>query len=232
MIPSREGWPTKAKEAPSSHEVRLTPLDTNPVFQCLGKFCLILWRWNCPDIVDQLSKRNLSFQATKRAFSKMRLDKLQEQSNKLTKNNGGASHLLNRDESCLWKMGGVIDPKTAMLISELERETEKGIHVALKHEDTSVFKKWYQNIMISKWCHDTKMTSWYQNDVMITEWCHDTKMTSWYQNDVMIPEWCHDTKMTSWYQNDIKKLFDLLPYDSLKLDSFTKIKNTSVTYPL
>ena len=30
MIPSLEGWPTKAKEAPSPYEVRLTPLDTNP----------------------------------------------------------------------------------------------------------------------------------------------------------------------------------------------------------
>ena len=37
MIPSLEGWPTKAKEAPSSHEVRLAPLDTNPVFQNLGE---------------------------------------------------------------------------------------------------------------------------------------------------------------------------------------------------
>ena len=36
MIPSLEGWPTKAKEAPSPHEVRLTSLDTNPVFQCVG----------------------------------------------------------------------------------------------------------------------------------------------------------------------------------------------------
>ena len=35
MIPSLEGWPTKAKEAPSSHEVRMSPLDTNPVFQSL-----------------------------------------------------------------------------------------------------------------------------------------------------------------------------------------------------
>ena len=33
MILSLEGWPTKAKEAPSPHEVRLTPLDTHPVFQ-------------------------------------------------------------------------------------------------------------------------------------------------------------------------------------------------------
>ena len=34
MIPLLEGWPTKAKEAGSPHEVRLTPLDTNPAFQC------------------------------------------------------------------------------------------------------------------------------------------------------------------------------------------------------
>ena len=35
MTPALEGWPTKAKEAPGPHEVRLTLLDTNPVFQCL-----------------------------------------------------------------------------------------------------------------------------------------------------------------------------------------------------
>ena len=35
VTPSLEGWPTKAKEAPSPHEVRLAPLDTNPVFQSL-----------------------------------------------------------------------------------------------------------------------------------------------------------------------------------------------------
>ena len=32
VTPPLEGWPTKAKEAPSPHKVRLTPLDTNPVF--------------------------------------------------------------------------------------------------------------------------------------------------------------------------------------------------------
>ena len=36
MIPLLEGWPTKAKDAPSPHEVRRTPLDINPVFQSLG----------------------------------------------------------------------------------------------------------------------------------------------------------------------------------------------------
>ena len=37
VIPSLEGWPTKAKEAPSPHEVRLAPLDNNPVFENLGE---------------------------------------------------------------------------------------------------------------------------------------------------------------------------------------------------
>ena len=40
MIPSLEGWPTKAKEAPSPHDLRLAPLDTNPVFQNLVKCVL------------------------------------------------------------------------------------------------------------------------------------------------------------------------------------------------
>ena len=37
MTPSLEGLPTKAKEAPSPHEVRLALLDTNSVFQSLGE---------------------------------------------------------------------------------------------------------------------------------------------------------------------------------------------------
>ena len=41
MTPSVEVSPTKAKDAPSPHEVRLAPLDTNPVFQCLGEKILL-----------------------------------------------------------------------------------------------------------------------------------------------------------------------------------------------
>ena len=36
MISSIEGWPPKAKEAPP-HDVRLAPLDTNPISSCLSK---------------------------------------------------------------------------------------------------------------------------------------------------------------------------------------------------
>ena len=35
MTKSLEGSPTKAKEVPSPHDIRLGPLDTNPVFHCL-----------------------------------------------------------------------------------------------------------------------------------------------------------------------------------------------------
>ena len=44
VTPSLEGWPTKAKEAPSPHEVRLTPAGHQPsilmswvqMYKCLG----------------------------------------------------------------------------------------------------------------------------------------------------------------------------------------------------
>ena len=49
MIPSLEGLPTKAKEAPSPHEVRLAPVDTNPVFQILFKSLMYQQRHNNDD---------------------------------------------------------------------------------------------------------------------------------------------------------------------------------------
>ena len=45
MIPSLEGLPTKAKEAPSPHEGRLAPLDTIPVFQSLDETILSGRNW-------------------------------------------------------------------------------------------------------------------------------------------------------------------------------------------
>ena len=43
MTPSLEGSTTKAKEAPSPHEVRPAPLDTNPVLQCLTESISLLY---------------------------------------------------------------------------------------------------------------------------------------------------------------------------------------------
>ena len=46
MTPSLEGWPTKADEPPSLHEVRLDPLDTNQLFQSLSVIFALL-PFNC-----------------------------------------------------------------------------------------------------------------------------------------------------------------------------------------
>ena len=69
MIPSLEGWPTKAKEAPSSHEVRLAPLDSNPVFLCHGgnkEICEYVKLYGC----NSGSKIPLAFPYKKITFSK------------------------------------------------------------------------------------------------------------------------------------------------------------------
>ena len=42
MTASLQGWPTKAKGAPSFHEIRLSSLESNPAFQCPG-FDLSFW---------------------------------------------------------------------------------------------------------------------------------------------------------------------------------------------
>ena len=64
MIPPLEGWPTKAKEAPSPHGVRLAPLDTNPLFQNLGGkyFSVRYFSWSCliikiASVVPQLRQK-------------------------------------------------------------------------------------------------------------------------------------------------------------------------------
>ena len=42
MTPTLQGSTTKAKEAPSPHEVRMAVLETNPVFQCLGENLVLI----------------------------------------------------------------------------------------------------------------------------------------------------------------------------------------------
>ena len=46
MTPSLEGRPTEAKEAPSPHEVRLAPLDTNREFPSLWDKASDLYMFN------------------------------------------------------------------------------------------------------------------------------------------------------------------------------------------
>ena len=53
----------QAKEAPSPYEIRLTPLDTNPVFQCLGDnlvYSCLYWHIDWSQEVTQWEERLLS----------------------------------------------------------------------------------------------------------------------------------------------------------------------------
>ena len=55
-----------------------------------------------PDVYQQMLKGFFSFAKTKRSFSRMVLDQVHEQNNKITKGNGGVTSLLNtQDESAL-----------------------------------------------------------------------------------------------------------------------------------
>ena len=65
MTPSLEGWPTKAKEAPSSLEVRLALLDTNPVFSKS--------RGNLGSVGDQEAKPLENVQYLTRSYFRLRL---------------------------------------------------------------------------------------------------------------------------------------------------------------
>ena len=55
-----------------------------------------------PDVYNFFSKGNFSFQKSHREFSRLGLDQIHEQNNKLLKGGGGASDLLNKvDDSAL-----------------------------------------------------------------------------------------------------------------------------------
>ena len=54
MTPSLQGSPTKSKEASFSDEVRPSPLDINPVFQCPGD--MVVPMYNLIEYKDNYSK--------------------------------------------------------------------------------------------------------------------------------------------------------------------------------
>ena len=74
----------------------------------------------------------------------MGLDQLHEQNNNLIKNNGGATHLLNRGESAALEKSEVTVPELARLMSEFENEHDESLQLK-HHEDTAAFRTRYQN---------------------------------------------------------------------------------------
>ena len=77
-----------------------------------------------------------------RVFSKIAIDQVHEQNNDLIKNNGGATHLLNRADSISLEKWEITTPELTRLISEFEdnffiNPNKPSAH----HEETQSFQK-------------------------------------------------------------------------------------------
>ena len=97
-----------------------------------------------PDVYQQMLKGFFSFAKTKRPFSRMALDQIHEQNNKIIKGAGGATSLLNtQDESALlrWETCG---PEVARIVSEFEDSLynqDASSSAAKHHEDNEKFRQ-------------------------------------------------------------------------------------------
>ena len=73
-----------------------------------------------PDLYNYFSNGNFSFQKSNREFSRMELDQIHEQNNKIIKGAGGASNLLNKEDDSALLRWEVCSPEFARVILEIE----------------------------------------------------------------------------------------------------------------
>ena len=108
-------------------------------------FDLISLHITFPGVYQEMMKGSFSFCKTKRPFSRMALDQVHEQNNKIIKGQGGATRSLNlEDESALirWETCG---PEIARITSEFEDEmkddSESQASQLKHHEDNKHFQE-------------------------------------------------------------------------------------------
>ena len=109
-------------------------------------FDLLNLKTKHPDVYDNMIQGCFSFQKTSREFSRMALDQVHEQNNRVIKASNGAIHCMNRsDESALirWETCG---PDIARLITEFEDGMEffssNDVDMVMKHhEDNETFQR-------------------------------------------------------------------------------------------
>ena len=98
-----------------------------------------------PDLFEQFSNGNFSFQKSNREFSRMGLDQIHEQNNKVIKGAGGASALLNKEDDSALLRWEVCSPELARVILEFEDSLDKNEIPADSstnhHEDNDSFNK-------------------------------------------------------------------------------------------
>ena len=106
-------------------------------------FDLASMHLNCPETHKKLSDGHFSFQKTNSVFSKIGLDQLHEQNNKVVKGAGGATSLVNRlDDSALnrWQLCG---PELSGILSDFEdslSDNDKEEKISKYHEDNTKFQ--------------------------------------------------------------------------------------------
>ena len=96
-----------------------------------------------PDVYQQMLKEFFSFTKTKRPFSRMALDQVHGQNNKIIKGVGGSTSLLNtQDESALTR-GETCGPEIGRIVSESEDSlyNQDSSSSAAKHKDNEKFKQ-------------------------------------------------------------------------------------------
>ena len=106
-------------------------------------FDLMLLESTCPDVYNEFTKGNFTFQKTNSKFSRLAVDQIHEQNNKVIKGSGGAKHLLNMcDESGLirWETVGT---DIARILSEFEESINQPVGIKIKkhHEDNDSFQE-------------------------------------------------------------------------------------------
>ena len=115
-----------------------------------------------PDVYQQMLKGFFSFAKTKRPFSRMALDQVHEQNNKIIKGVGGATSLLNtQDESALirWETCG---PEVARIVLEFQDSLYKqdaSSSAAKNHEDYEKFNRDVESVYQAIPCNPFEMAS-------------------------------------------------------------------------
>ena len=109
-------------------------------------FDMALLEKTCPSVYDEFKSGNFTFLKTRRSFSRMALDQVHEQNNKVIKGVSGATSLLNRgDESALirWALSG---PELSKMLSDFEeQQTPETTDVQDHHECGKSFQTSFFN---------------------------------------------------------------------------------------
>ena len=98
----------------------------------------------CSDVFRNFINGNFSFPKTNTLFSRIALDQLHEQNNKVIKSISGATSVINRkDESALnrWALSG---PELAEIISQFENEYEQNDQSLTSTKDHHECSKTFQ----------------------------------------------------------------------------------------